>query len=105
MATPASVASVSSAVAGVRRQQRSLLAAVEVEHAGRLRLARQIGAIEIAHQPQRRAQHVADAERHGAHVDVGQIAVEQVGDDLQLAGGEDLFGNLAAGVEAAARAA
>ena len=48
---------------------------------------------------------VTDAERHRAHVHVGEIAVEQVGDDLQLAGREDLFGNLAAGVEAGCRAA
>ena len=60
-----------------------------------------VGALDVAHQPQRRAEHVADAERDGADVHVGEIAVEQVGDDLLLAGREHLFGNLAAGLEAA----
>ena len=46
---------------------------------------------------------VADAERHRAEVHVGEIAVEQVGDDLELAGREHFFGNLAAGLEAGAR--
>ena len=61
-----------------------------------------VGAIEIAHELERRAQHVADAERHGAHVGVGEVAVEQVGHDLFLAGREDLFRNLSAGLEALA---
>ena len=38
-----------------------------------------------------------------AHVRVGEIAVQQVRHDTNLAGGEDLFGNLAARVEALAR--
>ncbi len=46
---------------------------------------------------------MADAERHGPHVDVGEVAIEEVGHDLLLAGLEDLFGNLAAGLEALAR--
>ena len=61
-----------------------------------------VGAIEIAHHAQRDARDVADAERDRAHVHVGEVAVEQVGHDLQLAGDEDLFRNLAAGVEAGA---
>ena len=59
-------------------------------------------AIDVAHELQRHAEDVADAERDGAHVHVGQLAVEQVGDDARLAGAEHLFGNLAAGREAAA---
>ncbi len=86
-----------------RRQQRTLLAAIEVEHARRLRLARQIGAIEIADESQRRAQDMADAERHGAHVRVGEIPVQQVRHDTNIAAGKDLLGNLAAHVEPAAR--
>ena len=45
---------------------------------------------------------MADAERDRAHVHVGEVAVEQVGHDLELAGDEHFFGNLAAGVEAGA---
>ena len=61
-----------------------------------------VGAVDVAHEPQRHAQDVADAERHRAHVHVGELAVEQVGDDARLAGAEDFLGNLAAGGEAAA---
>ena len=60
-------------------------------------------AIDVAHQLQRHALDVADAERHRAHVDVGQLAVEQVGEDLRLARAEHFFGDLAAGREAGAR--
>jgi hypothetical protein len=42
-------------------------------------------AVDVAHELQRHALDVADAERDGAHVDVGQLAVEQVGEDLRLA--------------------
>ena len=64
---------------------------------------RHVGPVEVAHEAQRRAEHVADAERHRAPVVLGQVVVEQVGHDLQLAGREHLFGDLAAGVEAVAR--
>ena len=84
------------------RQQRALLAAVEIQDADPALLADRFRLVEIAHQPQRHAQHVADAERHGAHVHVGELAVEQVGDDPRLAGAEHFLGNLAAGREAAA---
>ena len=45
---------------------------------------------------------MADAEGHRAHVDVGELAVEEVGDQPGVAGVEDLFRNLAAGLEGAA---
>ena len=64
--------------------------------------ADRFGLVEIAHQAQRHAQDVPDAERHGAHVDVGELAVEQVRDEARLAGAEHFLGNLAAGREAAA---
>ena len=88
--------------AGRVREQRALLAVVEVQHADAALLADGLGSIEVAHQAQRHAQHVADAERDRAGVHVGQLAVEQVGDDARLAGAEDFLGNLAAGREAAA---
>ena len=65
--------------------------------------ADRLGLVDVAHQAQRHAQHVADAERDGAHVHVGEVAVEQVGDDPRLAGAEHLLGNLAARRESAAR--
>jgi hypothetical protein len=46
---------------------------------------------------------VANAECDRAHVDVSKVAVEKVGDDLDLAGREHFFRDLPAGVEAAAR--
>ncbi len=88
--------------AGGARQQGALLAAVEIEHADALLFGLLIGAVQIAHQAERGAQDVADAERHGADVHVGEIAVQQVGDDLLLAGREDLFWDLSAGLEALA---
>ena len=51
---------------------------------------------------ERNARDVANAELHRAEVHVGEIAVEQVGDDLQLAGREHFFRNLAAGLESGA---
>ena len=89
--------------AGGARQQRAFLAAVQIQHPDALFLGLLIGAIQVPHQAQRRAQHVADTQRHGAHVHVGQVAVEQVGDDLLLPRREHLFGNLAAGLELLAR--
>ena len=86
-----------------RRPQRAALAAVEIQHADDFVGAPLIGALHVAHQAQRRAQHVADAERHGAGVQLRQIAVEQILDDRLLAGGEHGFGNLAARLERAAR--
>ena len=62
-----------------------------------------VGALDVAHEPQRRAQHVADAERHRARVQRREVAVEQVLDDRLLAGREDLLGNLAARLERPAR--
>ena len=85
--------------AGVRRQQAALLAAVEIEHADVPRLAGHVGAIQIADQAERDAGHVTNAERDRTHVHVGEIAVEQVGDNLQLTRGKHLFRDLAAGVE------
>ena len=61
-----------------------------------------LGALDVAHQAQRRAQHVADAERDRAGVQLREVAVEQILDDRLLAGGEDLLGNLAARLERAA---
>ena len=84
------------------RQQRPLLLAVEIQDADAPLLAHVLGLVDVAHQAQRNAQDVADAERDGAHVHVGEIAVEQVGDDARFAGAEDFLGNLPAGREAAA---
>ena len=89
--------------ARMRREQAALFAAVEIQHADVPGIGLHVGAIEIADHAQRNARDVADAELHRAEVDVGEIAVEQVGDDLQLAGRKDFFGNLAAGLEAGAR--
>ncbi len=89
--------------AGVRRQQAAFLAAVEIEHADVPGVGLHVRAIEVAHHPQRNARHVADAELHRAEMDIGEVAVEQVGDDLQLAGRKHFLGNLAAGLEAGAR--
>ena len=90
--------------AGRRGQQRPALARVEIEHADAARGNRpdRGGVLDVAHHVQRHAQDVADAERHRAHVDVGQLAVEEVGDQPRVARLEDLFRNLAAGLEGAA---
>ena len=87
-----------------RREQRAALARVEIQHADAARRDRPDGGgvLDVAHDVERHAQDVADAERHRAHVDVGQLAVEEVGDQPRVAGLEDLFGNLAAGLEGAA---
>ena len=61
-----------------------------------------VGTIQIAHELQRRAEDVADAERDRAHVHVGEVAVEQVRHDLFVAGREHLFRDLAARLELAA---
>ena len=87
----------------MRRSQRAALAAVEIQHADDLVGALLLGALDVADQAQRRAEHVADAERHGAGVQLRQIAVEQILDDRLLAGGEHRLGNLAAGLERAPR--
>ncbi len=89
--------------AGMRREQAALFAAVEIEHADVLGFALHVRAVEIADHAQRNARNVPDAKLHGAEVHVGEIAVEQVSHDLQLAGDEHLFGNLAAGLEPGAR--
>ena len=83
--------------------QRAALAAVEIQHADDLVGAFLLGAFDVAHQAQRRAEHVADAERDGAGVQLREVAVEQVLDDGLLAGREHGLGNLAAGLEGAAR--
>ena len=62
-----------------------------------------VGALDVADQPQRRAQHVADAERDRARVQRREVAVEQILDDRLPARREHRFGNLAAGLERAAR--
>src|SRR5204862_7923731 len=54
------------------------------------------------HQLERHALDVADAQRDGAHVHVGQVAVEEIRDDLRFAGAEHFLGNLAAGGEGGA---
>src|SRR2546429_466097 len=59
--------------------------------------------VDISHQTERRTQHVADAERDSAGVELRQIAVEQILDDGLFAGGEHRLRNLAAGLEGTSR--
>ena len=54
------------------------LAAVEVEHADAALLVGRFGGVDVADQFQRHAEDVADAECDGPHVDVREVAVEQV---------------------------
>ncbi len=89
--------------AGRRRAQRAPLPAVEIEHADHFVFGALVGALDVAHQPQRRAEHVANADRDGAGVLLREIAVEQVLDDGFPAGREDGLGNLPAGREGLAR--
>jgi len=86
-----------------RRFQRATVAAVEIEDADDLVGAPLLGALDVAHEAQRRAEHLPDAERDGARVELREVAVEQILDDLLLAGREHLFRNLAARVERPAR--
>ena len=83
--------------------ERRALAAVEIQHADRLVLGLVVGPLDVADEPERHAQHVADAERHRPAVKRRQLVVQQVLDDEILAGGEDLLGNLAARGERAPR--
>ena len=85
--------------AGLRGQQVALRAAVEIEHADAAVLGGRVPRLDVAHQAQRHAQHVADAERDGALVLVGEVAVEQIGLDARPARAEDLLRYLAAGLE------
>ena len=85
------------------RQKLPFLPAVEVQHPDPLLLARRLVAVEVAHEPERHALHVADAERDRAVVHVGEVAVEQVRHHAGLPRAKDLGGDLLAGREAAAR--
>src|SRR5207302_3762448 len=86
-----------------RRPQRAALAAVEVQHANELLGDFLLDALDVPDQPQRRAEHVADAERDGAGVLRGEIAVEEIFDDRLLPRREHRLGNLAARLERPSR--
>jgi hypothetical protein len=83
--------------------ERATLAAVEIEDADRLLLAALFEPLDVAHQAQRRAQHMTNPERDRAGMQLREVAVEQVFDDGFLPGGEDRLGNLPAGREGLAR--
>ena len=78
------------------RHQLPLLAAVEVQHADRALLGVGARLIEVPHDPQWRAEDVADAQRDGAEMLPGKIALAQVGDDPLVPGLEHLLRNLLA---------
>ena len=86
------------------REEAALFTAVEIQHADPAFLRHGVRLrVDVADKFQRHALHVADAQRDGPHVDIGEIAIQQVRENLRLACPEYFFRNLPAGCEARSR--
>ena len=73
--------------------------AVEIQHTDVGADAGILRPLDVAHEAERGNTTRADAERNGPGMRLRKVPFQQVGHDLELAGGEDLLRNLAAGLE------